>query len=240
MSPAPDPTAADALPEAAPAARVLREPRPSHFPEPDPDAESMPMPGRVEHRRVAVPMATLYAAGAFVVVLVIVTFSVGFTLGRSEAGAAAVDDDSGSALLARDPDPRPAGGGRTTPPAADDTETPATADPERYLDGGGSLANDPRVKGENYLELAVLSRRSAIAAMAALATDEIDSFAVREGRSEQYRLICLELGVPSESFSKTKSERAALERRVRAAGKAWKAAGGASDFSEPLWRRFDG
>ncbi len=214
--------------------------------------------------RIAVPMTWAYVALAVVIVLLVASYGVGYRVGVSAERAemqqfAARDADrvfkdpiSGEHAAPAQPNPsrgtdsadrRESGDTRqTTPP-----ENPGRAAGE-ILSADGPLDVDPRIVGSNYLELATLPKAQAIAAVRYLASKDEPAIAVPgvdrggSGRntSGRYRVIALGLAVPGDRFSSMKAQRERFERRLARLGKAWADAGGASDFSDPLWRRHGG
>lgn len=118
------------------------------------------------------------------------------------------------------------------------------------LDGDGRGILDPRRAGVNYLELVSLPREKAIEAVRylsengeeaiAVPLDELDPGRRRSNTSDAFRVIAIGLAVPGDQYSASADARRRFEQRLARLGKAWTAEGGASDFSDPLWRRFGG
>jgi len=163
-----------------------------------------------------------------------------------EAQNVFVDDPLADRQADRKADRRAdAGEGRAEP--APPAPEPAQA---TILTATGPAGNDPRIEGNNYLELATLPRDQAEQAVRYLAGRGIEAIAVPRGGVDRrrnrsnttgpYRVVAIDLAVPSDRYSALRREREGLERRVKRAGKAWAEAGGASDFSDPLWRRYGG
>lgn len=114
----------------------------------------------------------------------------------------------------------------------------------------GRPGPDPRREGVNYLELVTLPRDQAIASVRYLSENGQEAIAVpvseldpgrrRSNTSDSFRVIALGLAVPGDRFRSSTDARKRFEDRLRRLGKAWADEGGVSDFSDPLWRRFDG
>ncbi len=229
-------------------------------PSPPPEHDEQPPPP--EHAResgsrtVAVPLPALYAAGSLILLLLVVAFIIGFQVGtsrgdppgqplsptsRQDATEPAQNAGEAGARLSTQSDRGP---GHSTGHA---TRTPA---PERdnqdavILSAAGPLDADPRETGRNYLELAVLRPDAAREALGFLDRSGVEAIGVRIPAGArgggQYRIVSLELSVPGDAYSRLRDERDAHVRGIRQIGRRWAEAGGASDFSDPLWRRYDG
>ncbi|MEM7622926.1 MAG: hypothetical protein AAF235_06945 [Planctomycetota bacterium] len=152
------------------------------------------------HRRVAIPVPTIYAAGAFCIVLAAVAWLVGFQMGQSEAepsgpgnGASGLSEAIapvfGSTDLGdeedQDDDASTRSGDRTSGTTAlgengiGGTSGAVVNGPAvRYFDINGPLDSDPRRPGTNYLELAVLPEASAREGLEALRAGDVRAAAV--------------------------------------------------------------
>lgn len=220
--------------------------------------------------RLVLPVTWLYLAVAGVIVLVVAAYGVGYRVGASAERAemqqfAARDADrvfndplGPSGGMPGDQAGAVSGGGAQAETGRDGgLEAPGGAaggtgagrgSGMEILTADGPVAQDPRIVGSNYLELATLPREDAIAAVRYLASHDEPAIAVpgvdrrRSGRntSGRYRVIALGLAVTGDRFSSSKAEREQFERRLARLGRAWADEGGASDFSDPLWRRFGG
>ena len=211
--------------------------------------------------RVALPMTWVYVGVAVIIVLLVVSYGVGYRVGVSAERAemqqfAARDADRVFA------DPISGDTGHADGPAGNDPADPTGTVHEQsgrragspahsgvdIFGADGPLAEDPRIVGSNYLELATLPKEQALAAVRYLASKDEPAIAVPgvdrggSGRntSGRYRVIALGLAVPGDRFSSTKAQRTRFERRMARLGRSWAEAGGASDFSDPLWRRYGG
>lgn len=109
----------------------------------------------------------------------------------------------------------------------------------------GQVVPDPRQAGSNYLELVTLNRPQAIEAVRYLASNGEEAIAVpldRRGSgsntSDSFRIVAMGLAVPGERYSSSADSRRRFEERLARLGRTWADAGGASDFSDPLWRKF--
>ncbi len=209
--------------------------------------------------RLSVPIPTLYAAIGAVAALAIVSYVIGFQLGQADARAEALRNDvpPSDAGLVIDPTigalagasggtadgSGSAGAGRSG--AGEGVAIPPGA---VVFGTRGVLETDPRTSGRNYLEVATLPLAGAREAVGVLGAGGLNAVAVRVGverggrganNDTRFTVVVLDLGIPSEQFRRTTRERAALEQRVRDIGKRWSASGGPSDFSNPLWRKYE-
>ncbi len=202
--------------------------------------------GRVYH--VSATMA--YMGIALIIVLLSITWVVGYARGNEEGKGKAAEEAEPKTLeyqpsqtpeVLDDParviEPRvtPEPGPRVSPP------TPVLA-----WDG----RTDPREAGVNYFAIVRMRWNDAEAAAAFLSEHGVPSAAVPVSSSVDLArvrannglcfVIALE-GFPSESFRASKSERDALVVRIKDAGRVWKEQGGTDDFSDGgLWARYDG
>lgn len=214
--------------------------------------------------RVAVPVPWLYLGIASLLVLLIAGYAVGYRTGvaaerKTVQGLATRDAER---FLIDDPlAPTPGSSAPGSSAPAQPRTDPSRSSPPsggavvgttggEILTAEGMVRVDPRIVGHNYLELATLTRGQAEDAVRYLASRGEQAIAVRvagldRGRtgrntSDRYRVIALGLSVPGERFRSSARERDGFEQKITRLGKAWAEQGGASDFSSPLWRRFDG
>ncbi|MEM7756109.1 MAG: hypothetical protein AAF297_10795 [Planctomycetota bacterium] len=214
------------------------------------------------HGRISLPIGTVYAAVAVVLLACLLTFMVGYNVGFGRAESELADRLSPLDVvplvdpLLEDPagtdsDDRgsPQRGRSSAQPAAPSENPPRSAvgSGAQVLTAAGP-GGDPRLDGHNYLELAVLSRPQAEAAVGFLAGAGVESIAVPvdpsgRGTNNQgpgrFRVVAVSLGIPSGRYSAMGGERRAFEQRLRTLGRRWVSEGGASDFRDPLWRRFE-
>ncbi len=219
--------------------------------------------------RLSVPLPTVYASFAVVLLLCLLCFLVGYQsgYGRAEGELAGLGpmevvpldplaEDGGMELPAPlrprtggnaggNDGSRPAGGSGGAPAGGG---TPSAGDPGAnwVLGLDGARMADPRIEGNNYLELVTLSQAQAEEAIAYLAGNEVAAIGVPVDRGARgsnnparYRVVTLELAIPSGRFSALDGDRRRLEQRLRDLGRAWVSEGGWSDFRDPLWRRYD-
>lgn len=187
----------------------------------------------------------VYSAAGLMVVALTFFYAVGYRLGAAAERDRWRDEAARDAREALVDDPLVRGS--ENPGQSSPVPRPVPGRSGAVITKDGVVADDPRIKGNNYLELATLPREQAEQAVRYLAQQDLDAIAVpadgvdRGGRgrntSDPHRVVAIELAVPSERFSALRRERERLESRVRQVGKAWAASGGASDFSDPLWRR---
>lgn len=132
-------------------------------------------------------------------------------------------------------------------PVLTDTQTPTPAPtlaPETgtIISPRGLLSDDPRTPGVNYLALATLNEASAADAVQFLASKGLETIAVPiSAGSTRYSLISLGLPVPGgRDYGRLAPERRAHERLVAQLGSEWlRQHRGASDFSQPLWSKYE-
>lgn len=220
---------------------------------------------QADRARITFAISTFYTAIAFVMVLMIVAYAVGYQVGSSASTAPPAQPNDLTPLgLA---DVRPPDSSQTqTPTSPLDTGISPNPNPTRpiqpqptrqplpqpppanpaFLGPAGPLANDPRENGLNYLVIVLLDRERAERALAFLAAQGVNAMAERvdrgaraENTSALYRLVALDLAVPGDRFRATSAERQAFEARIREVGRLWTQEGGASDFSDPVWAKHD-
>ncbi|MEM1186074.1 MAG: hypothetical protein AAGI53_13875 [Planctomycetota bacterium] len=239
---------------------VAGTPRPTAEPPRPPEQTSAipaPDPVRNSQGRIAVPIATLYASLAAVLIACLLMFMIGFRVGQSRAEdeltgrlspmelVPLVDPLLETAEPAGGPEPNESSGTPSVPVRSPD---PTPVDPSTAVLSPRGPITDPRLDGHNYLELALLSRDQAVAAVTYLSQAGVDAIAVpvdRGGRRTnnagpgRHRVVALSLAIPSGRYSSMGAERSAFETRLRELGRRWVAEGGSSDFRDPLWRRFE-
>ena len=213
-------------------------------------------------KTVTLPMIWVYAGIGLVLLMLVAGYGIGYQLGtgssreleRREAARDAervfVDDplriDQGGGSPADELPDRNGGGDRSNQPEIDRPSTAGAG----VLRADGRTAADPRRSGVNYLELVALPREQAIEAVRYLSANGQEAIAVpvaelepgsrRSNTSASFRVIALGLAVPGEQFRSSADARKRFEDRLARLGKSWAADGGASDFSDPLWRRYGG
>jgi hypothetical protein len=144
--------------------------------------------------------------------------------GAGGTGSAAVTGGSGSSIVA---------GGVGTPAGG-------VAPSPLVLTASGSTSTDPRVVGMNYLQVATLARDQAETAVRFLSDRGVQAVAVSDGKG-RFRVFSLALAVPSADFARMTSARRDHERLLAELGAVFaRDFRGGSDFSQPLWRRYDG
>lgn len=214
--------------------------------------------------RIEVPVPWLYLGVASLLVLLIAGYAVGYrtgvaaerktvqSLATRDVERMLIDDPlaTGSEMgPSVTPQPRTTQA-RPSPSPVGTTTGSAGAAGGEILTAEGMVRTDPRIVGHNYLELATLTRGQAEDAVRYLASRGERAIAVRvpgldRGRtgrntSDRYRVVALGVSVPGDRFRSSAREREAFEQKITRLGKSWAEQGGASDFSSPLWRRFDG
>lgn len=209
-------------------------------------------------RPVTLSTTTIYIGVAVLVVLIVGVWAVASTVARwkhekteNEALRATLTPhpESGS------PQPQATPPAPLTDPGPDQTSSPqpprgpATVDnPTPYYTSRGFLAADPRSAGLNYLQLANLDQRWAFKAVDYLTKNGLESFAVQSkvektaspaNNPARYEVFVL-AGLSKDEYAK-KDTRERVEHLAEKLGKAWqKSEHGVSDFSKPLWVKFDG
>lgn len=105
----------------------------------------------------------------------------------------------------------------------------------------GMLHEDPREPLVNYLVLATLAEGRASEAVQFLATRGVEAIAVptRPG-SGLYRVVSLEVAVPSGAYRERAADRHRHEAEVAGLGRVWlRQHGGSSDFSSTMWALYE-
>jgi hypothetical protein len=228
---------------------------------PAPRAASRERPPRSElgARTVTLPMVWIYAGIGLVLMLLIAGYGIGYSLGTSATREAERREAARDAerVFVADPLREENGadtGGAETDRARTERRVPsggATPPPRptaRVVLSDGRLGFDPRQEGLNYLELVTLPRERAIEAVRylqqageeaiAVPLGELDPGARRSNTSDSFRVIAMGLAVPGDRFKSSTDARKRFEDRLARLGKAWSEQGGASDFSDPLWRKY--
>lgn len=120
--------------------------------------------------------------------------------------------------------------------------------PENWaLLADGLRAADPRIPGNNYLELATLTAEQAQDALNYLASrgvraigSPVESGTRGDNNPSRYTLYSLGLAVPSGQYSTTATERRDHQALIASIGADWmRDRRGGSNFSQTLWRRYD-
>ena len=258
---------------AAPAVPASSTPTLETKPTAPPAAQSQPpapadrtQPSPAPHagsRTMAIPTTFVYAAGAIVLVAVIVAWSAGVRFGERRAEAqyynsleqASIADPTLSPSTAAPPPPVSTGTSSSGSSSAGTSQSAGAPPPApvargvRVLLAGGPATGDPRQPGNNYLHLAsAVSPDQAQQAVNYLASRGFTAAAIptvdRRGRpsndSGSYDLFSL-LPIPSAEYSARRSERESHQRLARNLGRDWLARPeGNINFDSTQWRKFDG
>lgn len=210
----------------------------------------------------AIPTTFVYAAGAIVLVAVIVAWSAGVRFGESRAERQyynSLEQDSiadptltGTTTATPPPPVSGTGSSSVSNSSANATGAPPPAPVARgvrVLLAGGPAIGDPRQPGNNYLHLAsAVSPDQAQQAVNYLNSRGFTAAAIptvdRRGRpsndSGSYDLFSL-LPIPSAEYSARRSERESHQRLARDLGRDWLARPeGNINFDSTQWRKFDG
>lgn len=202
----------------------------------------------------------LYGIVAGALLLAVACWSIGYRVGfgRGEDAWAAQEAGSGERTYPRDP---LNGGGAETPRGGAGADKPVGGSGGTDSGGGagvqaprgqvvtarGLAERDPRQEGFNYLELATLSRAQVEDAVVFLAGEGVEAIGVPEVDSRgggannpvRYRLVSIEVAIPSEQFRAMRTQRLDHEGLIQRLGRVWqKEHKGASDFGSPLWKRY--
>lgn len=204
-------------------------------------------PIRIAGGVVQMPLA--YAGVALTVALaaVVLAWTLGYNRGeaRVEAEHALLESVMAPGARITEPEQNP----RTDQPAAEPNrprpqpdQTARQAGPAPFLTSAGPSSTDPRTPRENYLHLAAqLEAESAASAIDHLASRGIEAFAEIDPRSLKrkngplYSVIAAK-GVPSGEVRSEAARR--FVDQVKAAGAAWKQAGGKWDFADAYWKLY--
>jgi hypothetical protein len=234
-----------------------------------PSASSDPAPNAARGE-IRVPLAGVWTAVVVAVGVAFVTWTIGYNVGfgngQSEQasafgiGAGRIQDpliDTSDADLSRGTEGSQATQATNSAGAVGTSTATNPGNPRALvIAGDGRQVADPRRAGNNYLALATLPEPSARSAVRYLANEGINSIAVpvdpiaggvdSRGNSGNnpspvlYELFSVDLEVPSGRFRESAEQRQALADRVARIGRQWLQNGGASDFSKPQWKRYDG
>ncbi|MCC6677676.1 MAG: hypothetical protein IT436_11075 [Phycisphaerales bacterium] len=224
-------------------------------------------PARAAAARQYIPVSqnAIYIGIAVGLVLLVITYAAGFTVGKNRAGA-----DYRQRLSTQTPAPGvseppiSAPGGPTSsnqpanrtqnPPAADPGRAPRPSTPVmvpsadgRILSSQGNLAADPRQPGLNYLSLAILNAQDTQAAIAFLSQNGLETIGVplvdpkasKGNNPPLYQLVAVQ-GITSAEYRDRAPARATLEEAVERLGRAWqKDFKGTSNFAKHGWAKLD-
>lgn len=209
--------------------------------------------------RVSLSYVALYGIVAGALLLAVACWSIGYRVGfgRGEDAWVAQEAGGGDRTYPRDP---LNGGGAEKPAGRSEPEKPASgtdgaragegagpASRVQVLTARGAVDRDPRQEGFNYLELATLNLAQAEDAVAFLAGEGVEAIGVPEVDSRgggannpvRYRLVSIEVAIPSEQFRVMRAQRLDHEGLIQRLGRVWqKDHKGASDFGSPLWKRY--
>lgn len=114
------------------------------------------------------------------------------------------------------------------------------------LSAGGVLPKDPRQPGQNYLRLATLARSDAQAAIEYLAAGGVESIGVpvdpgsaSANNPTRYAVFAM-VGITGEEYKNRRPVMTDIEAKVARIGERYRReAKGPTDFSKPLWTKFN-
>lgn len=212
---------------------------------------------------VRIPVNAIYLAIAGLVTIVVLSFAVGSWLSKRNAERAAMSrlpqplilepSEAGGERSLADalPDPNAKTSDQPTPNPAAPKAPPKSSQPRpsdaTCLLPTGWTSGDPRTPGLNYLLLATLNQTESEDAVAFLAANGLETFALRvetqppkgnnSGPTRPYRLYVLK-GITSEEYSRRMTTRTNVEADVARLGPKWqKERRGSSNFAKPAWEK---
>ncbi len=192
---------------------------------------------------------------ALAIIVALAAWIIGVSTGQSRAEAEFSRFERPTPAIAdplSQPSPTPSPASKVLRETAPKAPTSKGAAPSSRNDDSltskGVLAGDPREPGLNYLALATLSRADSAAAIAFLAGNGLESFAVPVDSAaskannphpeRDYRLFAA-LGVSSDEYKRRATKVTNLEADVARLGAAWqKQHRGPSNFSRTLWEKY--
>lgn len=242
----------------APTLRPPERPVEVKIPRSDPASEPAPAARPKGGGHVRVPVYSLYIALTCVAAVVILTWAVGFQVGKRRGEEAALKQLMvGQAPVVKRSDPTNPGPGtpeRPQPQQPQPQDPPPNERVERpvpsgaIIGGRGELVEEPRQAGTNYLKLASrMSAEEAQAAAAFLTENGVAAIGVRvdgtgtgANNPARYDLFSL-FGVPSTRYSQMEAERGQHWQLVQRLGRDWQTKHkGTVNFASPQWVLFRG
>ncbi len=112
------------------------------------------------------------------------------------------------------------------------------------LTATGRTNTDPRTPGMNYLVLTILAEDEAAEAVAFLARNNVDAFAVpnkgdrRAASGRKTSVLVVTAGITADQYKKDPI-RTQMEQAATKLGAAWKKQGGSVDFAQHYWQKYD-
>lgn len=190
------------------------------------------------------PLAFAGVALAVCLASVLVAWTLGYQRGqaRSKADQAMLESVLGPSARVVEPGMSNPGNTPQLPTNQRSDARPQAAGTGKFITAAGETDQDPRIAKHNYLHLAAKIGRSSVeSAMTALKARGIEAFAEVDpstrGRKDGplYSLIAGK-GIPSGETGSEEARRYLEE--IRAAGTAWKKAGGIWDFADAYWKLY--
>lgn len=247
----------------APMPQVTVPARPVEVKLPRDDAPLDPVPaGRPKGGgQVRLPVYGLYIAVTVVLAAVILTWAIGFQIGKRRGEDAALKQlgVGPSPLVKRNDPTNPNGSGAPdkpqvqpqTPKVPEDAPEPRVERPVpsgAIIGARGEVVEEPRQAGTNYLKLASrMSAEEAQAAVGFLVQNGVQAIGVRvdgtgtgANNPARYDLFSL-FGVPSSRYSQMEAERDQHWQLVQRLGREWQTKHkGSVNFASPQWVLFRG
>lgn len=227
-----------------------------------PAAREEPAPARPPGPRQYIPVSqnAIYIGIAAGLVLLVIAYAAGFTVGKNRAAAdyrqrltaqaAGVTEPGIEPGQAPDPlpgVPQPRGTESRQPAAGEAPPVMVPSPDGRILSSRGNLASDPRRPGLNYLSLAILNAQDSQSAINFLSQNGLEVIGVplvdpkssRGNNPPLYQLVAVQ-GVTSAEYRERAPARTHLEETVERLGRAWqKDHKGTSNFAKHGWAKLD-
>jgi hypothetical protein len=195
---------------------------------------------------------------AAVVVLFIVVWAFAYKMGERQGQRSVLshtDPEDAAVITGNAPAQIPNTQLPPAPASSASSQSPATAPPKATPAPAGAMPPvvqaDPRLPGNNYLELCPLTWKDAEPAVRFLQSHGIRATAIPRSaggaggggvdlakpQPNNPFLIIVDQPIPSGHFKASKAQADALMAEVRRLGKKWQTEHrGASDFADPMWR----
>jgi len=132
--------------------------------------------------------------------------------------------------------------------AVNQQSTTITRTPDAIMTPTGFRPDDPRTPGMNYLMLATLPTGHAADAISFMRANgvtiigvpQLDSGGGSANNPSRYTLYSLGLAIPGNRWSAMSNQRAEHQQMIAELGKRWqREQQGGSDFSQPLWEKYE-
>lgn len=219
---------------------------------PDPGPQAEPDQTEIHNRSITFTFTPsgimLGVAAMFVLVLFVWIAGSKFGASKKDQEWSDAVGGNGSQAPLKDPLREDLAGGTLAIPEGSSPNGVNLTQPEQQRNKPPSqqpTSRDPRQAGLNYLHLVTLGKDDAAAAVTFLAengvqaTAAIDPSSSRSNNRARYKVFAL-VGITGAQYKNDDPVKRLHEQKIREIGARWLSQGGASNFSQPLWTKFQG